>query len=395
MTLGIGKIGNIQPVNIQQIQIRELAELEPALARLSDPAETDLALVFGSRTLLGEPGLSQRITACCPRAILIGCSTAGEITGQGVAEETLVLNLIHFDRVRLTVAVTELTDMDDSRTAGQRLGAELKAAGPRAIVVLGPGVAINGSALIAGLHQAVGDGVTITGGLAGDGSRFQQTLVMTPAGPSSRAVVALGLSGEALCFNHGIFGGWVPFGTLRKVTKASGNVLFELNHKPALDVYRTYLGDYARDLPSSALLFPFEMVAADQSKTGLIRSILGIDETDGSLTLAGDIDPDGYLQLMHSNADRLISAAETAATATRDMAPQPDTGLALLVSCVGRKLVLGVRVDEEIEAVADILGRSSVLTGFYSYGEFGPLTCGTACQLHNQTMTITWIGEST
>ena len=381
-------------MKIQQIQISELTALDPALAHLSAPADTDLALVFGSRTLLGEPGLYQRITACCPRAILIGCSTAGEITGQGVAEDTLVLNLVQFDRVRLTVAVTELTHMTDSRSAGQRLGAALKVASPRAIVVLGPGVAINGSALIDGLHQAVGNGVTITGGLAGDGSQFQQTLVMTPAGPSSQAVVALGLSGEALCFNHGIFGGWVPFGTLRKVTKASGNVLFELDHKPALDIYRTYLGDYARDLPSSALLFPFEMYTADQSKTGLIRSILGLDEADGSLTLAGDIDPDGYLQLMHSNADRLIGAAETAATATRDMAPQPDTGLAVLVSCVGRKLVLGVRVEEEIEAVANIMGRGTVLTGFYSYGEFGPLTSGAACQLHNQTKTITWIGES-
>jgi hypothetical protein len=381
-------------VKTQQIQISELAALTPALARLSAPADADLALIFGSRTLLGEPGLCQRITADCPRAILIGCSTAGEITDQGVADDTLVLNLVHFDRVRLTVAATELTHMDDSRSAGQRLGAELKATNPHAIVVLGPGVAINGSALIEGLHQAIGDGVTITGGLAGDGSRFQQTLVMTPAGPSSQAVVALGLSGEALCFNHGIFGGWFPFGTLRKVTKASGNVLFELDHKPALDIYRTYLGDYARDLPSSALLFPFEMHAADQSKTGLIRSILGIDEADGSLTLAGDIDPDGYLQLMHSSADRLINGAETAATAARDMTPHPDPGLALLVSCVGRKLVLGVRVDEEIEAVADILGRGTVLTGFYSYGEFGPLASGTACQLHNQTMTITWIGEA-
>jgi hypothetical protein len=381
-------------VKTQQIQISELAALEAELAHLSSPATADLVLVFGTRTLLVEPGLHRRLKDGCPNAILIGCSTAGEITGQGVTDDTLVITLVHFDQVELTVAETELSHMGDSRAAGQRLGLALKDASPRALIVLGPGIAINGSALIDGLRQVIGDDVTITGGLAGDGSQFKQTLVMTPAGPSSQAIVALGLSGEALCLNHGTFGGWAPFGTLRKVTRASGNVLFELDRKPVLDIYRSYLGEHARDLPSSALFFPFEMYSADRRKTGLIRSILGIDETEGSLILAGDIDPAGYMQLMHANADRLISGAETAAMATRDMAPHPDTGLALLVSCVGRKLMLGVRVDEEIEAVADILGQGTLLTGFYSYGEIGPLVSGAACHLHNQTMTITWIGET-
>jgi hypothetical protein len=170
----------------QQIQISDLSELDAALSTLESPADANLALIFGSVALLGEPDLFQRTKARCPEAILLGCSTAGEITGRGIADDTVVLTLAQFDKIRLTVATTELAGMDDSLPAGRRLGARLKSSTPRALLVFGQGVAINGSALIAGLHDALGDGVTITGGLAGDGVRFQQTLVMTPQGPSNR-----------------------------------------------------------------------------------------------------------------------------------------------------------------------------------------------------------------
>lgn len=378
----------------QQIQISDIAELAPALATLADPAAAQLALVFGSRELLGEPDLFQRIKASCPGAILLGCSTAGEITRHGIAEDTVVLTLAQFDQVDLTVATTDLADMEDSLAAGRRLGAQIQATPPRALVIFGQGLAINGSALIDGLRQVLGDGITITGGLAGDGDRFQETLVMTPDGPSSRAIVALGLGGEALRFNHGSFGGWEPFGNLRRMTKAVGNVLYELDGKPALDIYKAYLGDYAKDLPSSGLFFPFEMLDAARGTTGVIRTILAVNEAEGSLTLAGDVNPEGYLQLMHASTDQLVSGAETAAVATRDMAPHPDTGIGILVSCVGRRMVMGYRIDEEIEAVGDILGQDTVLTGFYSYGELSPFAPGTPCLLQNQTMTIIWIGEA-
>lgn len=378
----------------QQIQITDVSGLESAFATLTSPAAANLVLIFGSPTLIAHPDLAPRIKACCPNAILLGCSTAGEMTHRGLAEDTLVLTLAQVNRVGLALATTDLAGMDDSRAAGQRLGAQLASARPRALIVFGQGIGINGSALIEGLNDALGDGVTITGGLAGDGARFERTLVMTPAGASDTAIVALGLSGEALRFNHGTFGGWEPFGTLRKVTRSAGNVLYQLDGKPALDIYKAYLGEEAKDLPASALLFPFEMLDAARSSTGVIRTIVGIDEAEGSLTLAGDLDPDGYLQLMHANSDQLISGAETAASTARGMAPHPGGGIALLISCVGRKLAMGYRVDEEIEAVAEILGEDTVLTGFYSYGEISPFVPGAACRLHNQTMTVTWIAEA-
>jgi hypothetical protein len=204
----------------------------------------------------------------------------------------------------------------------------------------------------------------------------------------------VGLYGDALAFSHGSFGGWSPFGPARKVTRSDNNVLFELDGEPALEVYKRYLGEHAKGLPASGLLFPFAMLGSDHNEVGLIRTILGVDEANGSLTLAGDIDTNGFLKLMHASTDALVDGAEAAAQAAKLMQSTERPGLALLVSCVGRKLVMGGRVDEEVEAVGDVFGRGATLAGFYSYGEISPFSRAVECKLHNQTMTITYIAES-
>jgi hypothetical protein len=264
----------------------------------------------------------------------------------------------------------------------------------RAILIFGQGVQVNGSAILAGLIDVVGADIPITGGLAGDGGAFSQTWVLDEQGLSSKRVTCIGLYGEALRFSHGSFGGWAPFGPARKVTRSDHNILYELDGEPALQVYKRYLGDHAKGLPASGLLFPFAMLGSDHSEVGLIRTILGVDEASGSLTLAGDIEAQGYLKLMHASTDALVDGAEVAAHAALDMQSQSGPGLALLVSCVGRKLVMGGRVDEEVEAVADVFGDKAVLTGFYSYGEISPMAGKPECKLHNQTMTITYLSEA-
>jgi hypothetical protein len=203
----------------------------------------------------------------------------------------------------------------------------------------------------------------------------------------------VGLYGDDLVYSHGSFGGWMPFGPARKVTRCDNNVLYELDGEPALEVYKRYLGDHAKDLPASGLLFPFAMLGSDHHEVGLTRTILGVDEASGSLTLAGDIDPDGFLKLMHASTDSLVDGAEAAAQAAKDMQAVQGDGLALLVSCVGRKLVMGGRVDEEVEAVGEVFGQNATLAGFYSYGEISPFVKDMGCKLHNQTMTITCLSE--
>lgn len=353
--------------------------------------QPQLILAFGSVDALRAGAVA--IQHIAPGAHIAGCSTAGEISANGVADGSLVVTAVAFDQCRVSQVSTELQGMDDSHAAGCRLARGLEREGLRAIMIFGQGVQINGSAVLSGMAEVVGKEVPITGGLAGDGGAFAQTWVLDNQGLSSNRLVCVGLYGAGLQFSHGSFGGWSPFGPARRVTRCASNVLYELDGEPALTVYKRYLGEHARNLPASGLLFPFAMLGQDHGELGLIRTILGVNDADGSLTLAGEIDPDGYLKLMHASTDALVDGAEAAAQAALGAPTLAGDSLAVLVSCVGRKLVMGGRVDEEVEAVADVFGRQTTLTGFYSYGEISPFGQLAECKLHNQTMTITCLSE--
>lgn len=376
-----------------QCIVRDAASVAAACHGLA-ALEPDLALVFGSVDLLRQDAVTQALRTSLPTAALVGCSTAGEISGEGVDEKTCVVTAVKFDSATCTAVGTDMAGGTDSRAAGERLGDALLASANgqplAAVLVFGRGTDMNGSALIDGLLARIGQDVPVSGGLAGDDGAFVDTLVVGPTDGTVYGAVAVGLFGDNLSISHGSFGGWQPFGPSRRVTSAEENILHTLDDEPALEVYKRYLGDYAKDLPASGLLFPFEMLGADATSQGLIRTILGVDEKTGSLILAGSVAQGGLLRMMHASTDALVEGAERAAAAcgTADGA-----GLALLVSCVGRKLVMGDRVDEEVEAVADVLGQSMTLTGFYSYGELSPLGNTGVCSLHNQTMTIAVISE--
>jgi hypothetical protein len=377
------------------MRISQLKLTKPTLG-VSDFAELvsihpQLVLAFGSVSAL--QGGADALLQALPDAHIAGCSTAGEISADGVGDGSLVLTALSFDKVQVRQSSIELQGMDDSHAAGTRLAQGLPSDGLRAILIFGQGVQINGSAVLAGMTEVVGADVPITGGLAGDGGAFAETWVLDDQGLSSKRLVAIGLYGSGLSFSHGSYGGWSPFGPARRVTRCDNNVLYELDGESALAVYKRYLGEHAAGLPASGLLFPFAMLGQDHNELGLIRTILGVNEADGSLTLAGDIDPDGYLKLMHASTDALVDGAAAAAQAAQSPQVTEGQSLAVLVSCVGRKLVMGGRVDEEVEAVAEVFGQNMALTGFYSYGEISPFGVMSDCKLHNQTMTVTVLSE--
>lgn len=378
----------------RQIVLTEPAEAVAGTGALAQ-IDPDLVLVFGALRFFESPRVLDALRAQLPGAAIAGCSTAGEIVGSQTQDGTCVITAVAFDRATARVEATRLLSMADSFGAGERVAAALPKEDLAAVLVLGTGVRINGSALVRGLQSVLPREVRISGGLAADGGAFRRTWTMGPLGCADDQIVAVGLYGESLRLSYGSFAGWVPFGPARKVTRCADNVLYELDGERALDIYKRYLGEYAARLPASGLLFPFEMLNARQEDHGIFRTILGVDEADGSLTLAGDIDPNGFLKLMHSSTEKLIDGAEVAARAALEaMKPHAEGALAVLVSCVGRKLVMGDRVDEEVEAVAEALGRSSTVAGFYSNGEIASTGFLGECRLHNQTMTITWIAEA-
>lgn len=365
-----------------------------SVVRPADIAQTaQLVLAFGSRTILEDPARFDEIRAMYPNAHVVMCSTSGEILGDAVYDESISLAAIYFEKTKVGVATMAIDGANDSFEAGVKLATELKSADLAHILLFSDGLHVNGSEIVKGINSTLDKAVTCTGGLAGDAARFEKTLVGINKAPTTHQIVAVGLYGNSLKVGYGSVGGWDNFGPERLVTRSEGNVLFELDGQCALDLYKMYLGEKAKELPGSALLFPLGMKFDENSDT-IVRTVLGVDEDKKSMTFAGDIPEGSYVRLMKANFDKLITGANLAAEHTKILGASEGEQLAILISCVGRKLILGQRIDEEVEAVRDVLGRSTVLTGFYSYGEISPLLESATCELHNQTMTITSLAES-
>ncbi len=357
-----------------------------------DSAQT-LVLVFGASSLLDRPGPVLEVTRAFPRSKVIGCSTAGEIFGAKVDDDSLVVAVARFEATTLAVASAPVRAAEDSFAAGEAIGRALAGEGLRGVHVLSDGLLVNGSELVRGLGGVLAPGVVVTGGLAGDGDRFARTWVLHGGALASGQVTAVGFYGERVQIGHGSAGGWDPFGPRRLVTRSTGNILHELDGKPALELYKQYLGERADGLPATGLLFPLALSRGESGageERRVVRTILGVDEATQSLIFAGDIPTGAHAQLMKAQLDRLIEGAEQAAGAAR-LDGEGDQ-LAIAISCVGRRLVLGERSEEEVEAVRDALVASAQVVGFYSYGELSPIASGN-CDLHNQTMTLTTIRE--
>lgn len=353
---------------------------------------TQLLLTFGSASLLRRQDLLSQLHAAYPGSVLVGCSTAGEVAGTEVHDESLVATAVGFDLCTVDFADVAIGPGTDGADAARKIAAALVRPGLRHVFVLCDGLQVNGSSFAHALRQALPADVCATGGLAADGDRFVETLVCcNDTGRPSRAV-GVGLYGDALRVGYGSVGGWDSFGPARRVTKSTGNVLFELDGESALGLYKAYLGEHARDLPGSALLYPL-LLEDPAGGPGLVRTVLAVDETAGSLTFAGDLPEGSLARLMKANFDRLIDGACESAQASAGRMGGVQAELALLVSCVGRKLVLRQRVEEEIEGVREVLPHA-VLSGFYSYGELCPQGTAGSCELHNQTMTITTLAEA-
>jgi hypothetical protein len=354
-----------------------------------------LVLVFGSSAMLDHSEPLAQLAARYPGAHVTGCSTAGQILGDAVVEGSLVVTIVRFDRTRVVTASEPVPAADRSFDIGMRLAERLRTAEPElgAVLVLSDGLGVNGSALAAGLVRGTDARVPIFGGLAADDDRFDRTWVLVDGVPRGGHVTAVGLAGPDLVVRHGSQGGWETFGPVRRVTRSTGNVLHSLDDDPALDLYERYLGDRAAGLPATALLVPLAVQAPGTGGRTVVRTVLGVDRDARSMTFAGDVPTGSSAQLMTGSLDRLVDGAGAAGLAARGPADASGGSLALAVSCVGRRLVLGRRTEDELEAVLAQLVPGTELVGFYSYGELAPIEAG-SCDLHNQTMTVTTLTES-
>lgn len=322
-----------------------------------------------------------------PMSTVIGCSSAGEIFNKEVSDNTLVVSLMKFKDTKFKVVEKSVAVAGQSFELGKAVYQSLEQADLKSIFVLSNGLQVNGTKLSEGLRHWNKE-IPILGGLAGDGTEFKETLVFNN-GKFIDGCVSIGLYGENLNVNHASSGGWISFGPKRKVTKSKDNILFELDNKPALALYKEYLGKEATNLPASGLFFPLS-ITHEKSKN-VIRTILAVSEEDQSITFAGDVPEGADVRLMQADYRHIISAAKDAATAIGKKNGTNEY-LAIAVSCVGRRLVLGEYIDSEVKELHEGLNNLNHLIGFYSYGEICPTTANN-CEFHNQTMTLFTFSE--
>lgn len=351
-----------------------------------DANQVQLVLVFGNKELI-KTNVYESLRKHFPNAAIVITSTAGEIFQDEVLDDSIVVAALQFEKTTVETSSINIKDFSNSFEAGEQLIANLPKEGLAHILVFSDGSIVNGSELVKGIKTKMPKKLMVTGGLAGDGSHFVSTLVGINETPIEGRIVAIGLYGNDIEITHGNQGGWNVFGLEKTVTKSLNNVLYEIDGKSALDLYKKYLGDEVKNLPSSALLFPLSVAISGASQP-VVRTILSIDEVEKTMTFAGDIPVNSKVRFMKANFENLRDAATNAAENSLKNTTIPPC-FSLLISCVGRKLILGERVSDEVKAISNTFQHKTSLAGFYSYGEISPFNEGGACQLHNQTMTIT------
>ncbi|MGX5203256.1 FIST signal transduction protein [Aliikangiella sp. IMCC44632] len=363
------------------------------LPQLPQADRANLLIGFGNRQLISDSDFYQQIHHSFPAAELVGCTTSGEIYCTEVYDDSFTLTALEFENSYVEVLSANINQFMRSFDAGLSMAGTLNKENLKYVMVLCDGQLVNGSELTDGLNHGIdSDDIIVTGGMAGDGNRFKETCVWRGDIVESGQIVLCGFYGDGIRIGHGCAGGWTAFGPDRQITRARGNVLYELDNQPALQLYKSYLGEFSEQLPASALRFPLSLKLAHETES-VVRTILNINERDQSMIFAGDMPEGSSARLMRANQSALVDGAVEAATSAQQQLQGAKPQFALLISCVGRRLVLSQRTYEELEAVDEVFEHQCLLSGFYSYGELSPLLSQSLCRLHNQTMTITTFGE--
>ncbi len=353
-----------------------------------------LVLIFSNAEPQQINQLIASVTQQIPHAIIAGCSTSGQISDGQLTDQSILVCVVQLEKSTLRKAVINSHSASASYESGQALAEQLHNEQLKYVLLISKGLNINGSQLAAGIRSKLSHPAVVTGGLAGDDDRFEKTWVVNQDNTcDANAITAVGIYGDEFRVSFSSKGGWEPIGPYRTITDSDENTLIALDGQPALEIYAKYLGKLADELPASGLLFPVAIFDQNNANSHQVRTILAVNQKKGSIEFAGDMPRGAQVRLMHASFDRLVDGAAHAGQQLIDVAPADDQqSLCLLISCVGRRLVMGQRTEEEIEEVVNCLPELNTHVGFYSYGEITPSSFGN-CELHNQTMTLTLLWE--
>ena len=355
---------------------------------LNEETEIDpqLCLLFGTREVIESlPEFREELQKKFQDADIVLSSTAGNIIDENLIDDVIIANAIEFEYTTVKTDVIKFEEREYSEM-GEVVANMIDIEKTKYSLIFSC-TGINVDQFLKGFNSIIKGRIPLSGGVAGDNYGFKKTLVGLNEEIGENQMVLVSFMGDRLYTQHGSKGGWDIFGPERKVTKCEKNVLYEIDGKPALDLYKKYLGEKSSELPISALHFPLAYIEPSTNEY-VVRGVQNIDEDNKSMILFGDLENGDTIQLMKANFDRVIKGAEDSACQSKsDELGDPD--FSLLISCVARRLVLDQLVEEELSEAKQSLGRNTVISGFYSYSELSPVVGDNACHMHNQTMTIT------
>ena len=364
-----------------------------AVSKLS--AKPDMIWAFGAISY-DQQRLLDGIAAASPGTPIIGCSTDGEISSSGLTVNSVVALALSSDRVRFRTAYAEHLSKD-SYSAGAELAEKFQDLGCSYLQIFSDGLSGNADKIIQGIKAHLGNDIIIAGGTAGDGGDFQRPFQYTDGRAMTDSLVGVAFAGD-FGFGNGVGCGWFPVGIAKKVTKAIGNVVYELDGQTALQAYEKFLGRHAVRLPAVGVEYPLGLLGPN-GEVGyfLCRATMGVDRESGSITFAGDVPEGAMVKMTIGNEEDIIQAAGDAArlAMSRLQAKNPELKpkAIFMYSCMARKIVLGSRTNEEILAVRQAIGGDVPVIGFYTYGEYAPAGQSNCSCFHNETVTMTIIGE--
>jgi len=365
--------------------------------------EADALIVFGAPKF-DQQKLLDGITSLSKDTLMIGGTTAGEISTKGLSTNSVVIMALKSNTIKFSTGLGENVSKNE-KMAGAKAAKEalkkmqLKVA--KTFIMVPEGLKGDGLAIIEGVKSVLGEKFEIVGGSAGDEGDFKKTFQYYNGKVYQNAVPGLLIGGDIKTAT-GVRSGWEAIGTTMTCTKATGMLVQKFDDKPALDVYKEYLGEeISKKLPAVALEYPIGMIDEKANIDGKeyfqLRAPMSVDEKLGTISLAARIPQGTRVTITGATKDAVINASKLAAVQAKETLGNSKPSAIFMFSCVARKIVLGKRTQEEIDEVQKVFGKNVPMIGFYTYGEIGPIDKRTAnlkpTKYHNQTVVLMIIGE--
>ena len=359
-------------VNLYEVRNGALMDQKDQVNQEINP---QLIFTFGNLKELQDEQNQSLLKSTFPNADIVYCTSVGQIVMNEISNEVLSVTAIEFSSTQTKSLCLNISDYATKEEARIAIANQIKTEELSHILLFVDGMNVNPTEVLSCINEITQNKICITGGLASDEARFEDASIGLNEKPKPGKIIAIGFYGDKIHIHHSTCGGWEVFGMPKTVTKQEQNILFEIDDQPALDLYKEYLGKYVEGLPQSALFFPLAILNMDNENI-LTRTILSVDHANKSLIFAGDMPQGSKIQFMKSTLNKLIEASENADMIVKTKNTSQVIDYVLAISCVGRKLVLKHRIDEEVEKLYNIFGENTKLSGFYSHGEVAPFSNG-------------------